>query len=128
MLCELLSLAGFECRSAGDGMEALALIDTFRPSAAIIDVGLPGVDGFEVARRIRSNPSLVRLKLIALTGYGQQSDRTQALDAGFDAHLVKPVRFDQLAQLLSDGEHGLDRNESGHDEPVRDDAGRDLPS
>jgi CheY-like chemotaxis protein len=111
-------------------MAALALIDEFRPCAAIIDVGLPGVDGFEVARRIRRDPSHAQLKLIALTGYGQQSDRTQALDAGFDAHLVKPVRFDQLAHLLSEREPGPDHGGSRREESVRDPVGRDadLPS
>ncbi len=106
MLCQLLARAGFECRAAGDGMEAIALIESFRPRAAIIDVGLPGIDGFEVARRIRHDPNHAQLALIAVTGYGQKADRKHALDAGFDAHLVKPVRFDQIAHLLF--EHELD--------------------
>jgi CheY-like chemotaxis protein len=66
----------------------------------VIDVGLPGIDGFEVAKRVRSEPSTNHVTLIAITGYGQQSDRTRALASGFDAHLVKPVKFEQLAQLL----------------------------
>jgi two-component system, chemotaxis family, CheB/CheR fusion protein len=100
MLCHLLTRAGLDCRAVGDGLEALALIDSFLPHAAIIDVGLPGIDGFEVARRIRRQPEHAELTLIAVTGYGQQNDRTLALRAGFDEHLVKPVKFDQLAQIL----------------------------
>ncbi|MBC7976358.1 MAG: response regulator, partial [Myxococcales bacterium] len=100
MLCHLLSRAGFDCRAVGDGMAALELIESFTPEAAIIDVGLPGIDGFEVARRIRSNPRNASVTLIAVTGYGQKSDRRTALEAGFNFHLVKPVKFDQLADLL----------------------------
>jgi two-component system, chemotaxis family, CheB/CheR fusion protein len=100
MLCHLLTRAGFDCRAVGDGTSALGLIDAFEPHAAIIDVGLPGIDGFELARRIRSGAKHARVTLIAVTGYGQQTDRSSALEAGFDSHLVKPVKFDQLAQLL----------------------------
>jgi two-component system CheB/CheR fusion protein len=99
MLCDLLTAAGFDCRSVGDGMAALDMIGSFKPHAAIIDVGLPGIDGFELARRIRSDSQLA-VRLIAVTGYGQKADRETAIDAGFDAHLIKPVKFDQLAKLL----------------------------
>ena len=106
MMCILLTRAGFDCKSAADGMEALALIEEFQPQAAVIDVGLPGIDGFEVARRLRSNPKNADLRLIAVTGYGQLSDKTLAHEAGFNSHLVKPVKFEQLARLLvkPDGE------------------------
>jgi CheY-like chemotaxis protein len=100
MLCDLLTSVGFECRSVGDGVEALALIESFQPRVAIIDVGLPGIDGFELARRIRRETRNANVTLIAVTGYGQMADRVSALDAGFDAHLVKPVKFEQLAPLL----------------------------
>ena len=100
MLCHLLTRAGFDCRSVGDGVSALALIEEFEPHAAIIDVGLPGIDGFEVARRIRNNPKHADVTLVALTGYGQKSDKARALAAGFNSHLVKPVKLDQLARLL----------------------------
>jgi len=99
MLCDLLTRAGFDCRAVGDGIAALDVIGTFKPHAAIIDVGLPGIDGFELARRIRNDAQLA-VRLIAVTGYGQKADRETALDAGFDAHLIKPVKFDQLAKLL----------------------------
>jgi two-component system, chemotaxis family, CheB/CheR fusion protein len=100
MLCHLLTRTGFDCRSAGDGVSALALIEEFEPHAAIIDVGLPGIDGFEVARRVRGNPKHADVTLVAVTGYGQKSDKARALAAGFDSHLVKPVKLDQLARLL----------------------------
>jgi two-component system CheB/CheR fusion protein len=100
LLCQLLSLAGFECHAADNGASGLALIDDVRPDVAIVDVGLPEVDGFAVARRIRAEPGHDRVSLIALTGYGQSSDRAQALEAGFDEHLVKPINAESLLQLL----------------------------
>jgi two-component system, chemotaxis family, CheB/CheR fusion protein len=99
-LCELLELAGFRCRSAGDGVSALALIGEARPDAAVIDIGLPGMDGLELARRLRDQPERARMYLVALSGYGQPSDRMNALRAGFDEHLVKPVNSDRLLALL----------------------------
>jgi two-component system CheB/CheR fusion protein len=101
MLCELLIDAGFECRSADSGAVALALIDEVRPDIAVLDVGLPEMDGLEVARRLRANPQLAGIRLVALTGYGQPSDRAIALQAGFDEHLVKPVHADDLLKLLA---------------------------
>src|SRR5688572_5720522 len=91
MLCDLLTIAGFECASADDGASGLALIDETRPDIAIIDLGLPSINGFDLAERLRSEPRHADLYLIALTGYGQPADRASALRAGFDAHLVKPV-------------------------------------
>ena len=118
MLCHLLKRAGFECEAIGDGPSALARLDAFRPDAAIIDVGLPGIDGFEVARRVRTQSRHPALTLIAVTGYGQQNDRELAKEAGFDAHMVKPVKFEQLVKLLSrtklssreDGDLAADRD------------------
>ncbi len=100
LLCQLLALAGFECHAADNGASGLALIDDVRPDVAIVDVGLPEVDGFAVARRIRAEPRHDRVSLIALTGYGQSSDRAQALEAGFDEHLVKPINAESLLQVL----------------------------
>ncbi len=99
VLCTLLTHAGFDCRSSDNGSAGLALIDDVRPVAAIVDIGLPGIDGLELARRIR-NGSNHDIYLIALTGYGQEGDRQMALDAGFDEHLVKPVDFAALQRLL----------------------------
>ncbi|MDQ3365617.1 MAG: PAS domain-containing protein [Myxococcota bacterium] len=101
MMLALLVRAGFDVRAAADGLAALTLIDDFRPHAAVVDVGLPGIDGFEVARRVRAQSKHHHVTLVALTGYGQQADRATAINAGFDAHLVKPVRLEQLLAILS---------------------------
>ena len=102
LLCELLTKAGFECVPAENGAAGLALIDELNPAVAILDVGLPEMDGFELARRLRSKPENADLFLIALTGYGQATDRAASRDAGFDEHLVKPVNIDELLRLLGD--------------------------
>jgi len=102
MLCEALETAGFECHTAGNGLDAIALIDRVRPDIAILDVGLPGIDGFEIARRVRGNPEHSEICLIALTGYGQASDRITSREAGFDEHLVKPARAETLLALIAD--------------------------
>lgn len=104
MLCELLTRAGFDCHSAERGDAGLALIRAHRPDIAVVDVGLPGIDGLEIARRVRSDPALAHVYLVALTGYGQATDRLTALNAGFDEHVVKPVRAHDLLDLLAVGE------------------------
>ena len=101
MLCSMLKLAGASCHEAADGASALALIDTVSPDAVILDVGLPHMDGLEVARRIRSNPRHAGIRLIALTGYGLASDRQATSEAGFDCHLVKPVQPVDLFQAIA---------------------------
>ncbi len=104
LLCHMLARAGWECRAAGDGLAALALVEGFRPHAAIIDVGLPGIDGFEVARRIRRDPAHANATLVAVTGYGQPTDRSAAMEAGFNTHIVKPVKLDELLRLIEPNE------------------------
>src|SRR6187402_2747845 len=104
VLCTLLTHAGFDCRSADNGSAGLALIDEVEPVAAIVDIGLPGIDGLELARRIRKSSNHREIYLIALTGYGQEGDRQMALDAGFDERLVKPVDFAALQRLLGRGQ------------------------
>src|SRR5262249_35185723 len=74
-----------------DGQAALALAQDTRPVAALLDIGLPVMDGYELARRLRALPGLEKIPLVALTGYGQPGDRMRSRDAGFDDHLVKPV-------------------------------------
>jgi two-component system CheB/CheR fusion protein len=100
MLCELLELSGFECHSAADGKLGVEMIREVKPDVALVDIGLPGLDGLEVARLLRQDPLHDELMLIALTGYGQREDREAARRAGFDTHLVKPVDFDALRALL----------------------------
>jgi two-component system CheB/CheR fusion protein len=100
LLCEVLAQHGLECATAESGRAALDLIDRVRPEIVILDVGLPEMDGFEVARRLRGNPEHAGVFLIGLTGYGQASDRTAGREAGFDEHLVKPVNVEELLRLL----------------------------
>ena len=95
-----LKALGHETRMAYNGEQALQAFDEFRPEIVLLDIGLPGINGYEVARRIRSRkPSGVRI--IAVTGWGQPEDRRQSAEAGFDVHLVKPVDEKQLLQVLS---------------------------
>ena len=74
---------------------------TGQPAAALVDIGLPGIDGYEVARRLRRDPATRSIRLIALTGYGLAEDQRRVLEAGFDQHLVKPVSIDQLLEALA---------------------------
>ena len=102
-LCQLLELKSYRVRMAADGGEALDAVREERPDVALVDIGLPDMDGYEVARRLRAEEDGGEpLPLIALTGYGQPDDRREALEAGFDLHLVKPVDPDQLFGLLAD--------------------------
>ncbi len=100
MLCELLELSGFLCHTAATGPLGLELIRELQPDVALIDIGLPDLDGLEVARQLRREPRNAGIQLIALTGYGQREDRDAARNAGFDTHLVKPVDFEALFALL----------------------------
>jgi PAS domain S-box-containing protein len=103
----LLETAGHEVHEANDGRAGLqAALDT-RPEVAIVDLGLPGIDGFELARRLRATAAGARIRLVALTGYGQPEDRARAAEAGFDAHLVKPVDERRLLAALTDHGDGL---------------------
>jgi two-component system, chemotaxis family, CheB/CheR fusion protein len=107
-LCTLLELAGFDCHAAENGADGITLMERVRPDIGIIDIGLPGIDGFELARRIRARPELGGLYLVALTGYGQPADRTMAIEAGFDEHLVKPLQPEDLTRLLSRADSALE--------------------
>jgi CheY-like chemotaxis protein len=96
-----LQLAGHEVDSSEDGPRGLDKLQTFRPEVAVIDVGLPGMDGYAVARAIREREDGTRMCLIALTGYGQAEDQRRALDAGFDIHLTKPIDPAKIQDLLA---------------------------
>jgi PAS domain S-box-containing protein len=100
MTAALLQAHGHAVRTAFDGGEALARAGEFRPDAILLDIGLPGLDGYEVARRVRSDPAFQGVRLIAVSGYGQQKDRDRSSAAGFDAHLVKPVDPQAVLDLL----------------------------
>ena len=101
MMSLVLELGGHEVRTAHDGPEALEAALRFQPQAVLCDIGLPGMNGYEVAARLREQPAFERTPLIALTGYGQEEARRRAKEAGFDYHLVKPVAPDALSALLS---------------------------
>ncbi len=97
----LLRLKGHEVRVGYDGAEALRAFDAFAPEIVLLDIGMPGMTGYEVARRLRAVPGAGGVLLVALTGYGQDEDRRRSREAGFDHHLVKPVDFDVLLGLLA---------------------------
>ena len=90
-------------RTAANGPEALQVALAFKPQIALLDIGLPVMDGYELARRLRESQDEPGLRLIAVTGYGQKSDKRRARAGGFDAHLVKPVGLEQLEAVLRPG-------------------------
>jgi PAS domain S-box-containing protein len=100
-LAELLRLSGHQVAVAHDGPDALRLAGDLPPDIVLLDLGLPGMDGYEVARHLRAQPALRDTRLVALSGYGQESDKRATAQAGFEAHLVKPVALDELMRLLA---------------------------
>jgi CheY-like chemotaxis protein len=100
-LAMLLRLAGHEVITAYEAESALRRLDERRPDLAVLDIGLPGVNGYDLARAIRARPKMHDLVLVALTGYGQPEDRGRAREAGFDHHLIKPAGFAELDKLLA---------------------------
>jgi PAS domain S-box-containing protein len=96
----LLELAGHEVETSEDGPSGLAKLLELRPDVALIDVGLPGMDGYALAREVRGRPQTRAIRLVALTGYGQAEDRRRALDAGFDLHVTKPLDASMLDEML----------------------------
>ena len=106
MLAEMLVALGHEAMAAGDGPEALRVLERFRPDLAILDIGLPGMDGYALATRIRALPGGDALRLIALSGYGQPDDRAAGARAGFDAYLVKPVDVARLQAEVAASRRG----------------------
>ena len=103
MLAEVLETFGHRVRSAPDGPSALALLEGFKPDVAILDLGLPGMDGYELATRIRDLPDHKELRLLALTGYSQPEDATHTEAAGFEVHLVKPIDIRRLLNHIVSG-------------------------
>nr|WP_267876711.1 ATP-binding protein [Massilia genomosp. 1] len=97
MMATMLGAYGYAVRHAADGVQGVQMARSFLPDVALVDIGLPGIDGYEVARRLRQDGDTRHIKLIALTGYGLADDQRRVLEAGFDKHLVKPV---DIAHLL----------------------------
>jgi CheY-like chemotaxis protein len=100
MTQRVLKSLGCAVEVAPDGITGLEMIKAARPDVALVDIGMPGIDGHEVARRIRQMPDGRALRLIAITGFGQPEDKQKAIEAGFDAHLVKPVSLGELTTVL----------------------------
>jgi CheY-like chemotaxis protein len=99
-LARLLKRAGHQVVLAHDGIEAVVRARELSPHFVVLDIGLPGMDGYEVVRRLRHETCCGESVMIAVTGYGQPEDRQRAIDAGFDHHLVKPVDFEELKRIL----------------------------
>ena len=97
----VLEYEGHRVDEAADGAEGLARAEATRPGVVLIDIGLPGLDGYEIARRIRARRGPEPI-LVAITGYGQADDRRRSQEAGFDAHLTKPVAPEHLADVLAE--------------------------
>jgi len=102
-LATMLSLMGHETHAVYDGHDAIAKASSYRPDMIVLDLGMPTVDGYEAARKIRSEPWSNGVVLVALTGWGQEEDRVRAKAAGFDFHLTKPAHPESLVKLLEVG-------------------------
>ena len=99
-LTMLLELLGHHATVVADGLAAVGTVRHGSFDLALVDIGLPGIDGYEVARRVRSLPNGKTMTLVALTGYGQEADKQRAFAAGFDEHLTKPVKIERLQAVL----------------------------
>jgi CheY-like chemotaxis protein len=100
-LVMLLKISGYTVAAAHTAEAGLALAQTFKPHFILLDLGLPAMGGYEVAKRIRSSPALNDLRMFAVTGYGQEDDKRRSAEAGFEAHLVKPINFDELLTSIA---------------------------
>ena len=101
-LAMLLEMMGYQVRTASDASSALSMMAEFLPQVALIDIGLPGLNGYELARQVRGMPQLRDITLIAQTGWGTDDDRQQARDAGFQHHLTKPLDHQRLEKILQE--------------------------
>jgi signal transduction histidine kinase/ActR/RegA family two-component response regulator len=119
LLAEALHMFGCRTCVAHDGPETLRVAGEFAPDVALLDIGLPVMDGYELAGRLRGTPRGERIHLVAVTGYGQESDRRRAAEAGFDAHLVKPVDIDRVFELIGRYRADTSRSEESPCAPVQ---------
>jgi CheY-like chemotaxis protein len=97
----MLEIEGCETRTAFSGPEALKVAEEFQPDVALLDIGMPGLTGYDVARMLRSSSRTAEVFLVAVTGWGQAHDKQAAHDAGFDAHLTKPINLQQVIDLIA---------------------------
>jgi CheY-like chemotaxis protein len=109
LMRELLEVRGYQVTEACDGLEALEMLEQTRPDILLLDLGMPKLDGFGVVRKIRDNPRLVDLPVLAVTAYAMRGDREQVLNAGFDGYLSKPI---DAAALATEIERLIDRSGS----------------
>jgi CheY-like chemotaxis protein len=98
---EILRLLGNEVLVAHDGLAAVDAVEEWHPEIVLLDIGLPGIDGYEVAKRVRQTAYGKNVRLVALTGWGQDQDRQRTSDSGFDQHWVKPVGLEKLKEISS---------------------------
>ncbi len=110
-LAMLVQAAGHDVRKAYHGSAVLEAALDYRPNLVLLDIGLPGLTGYEVAQQLRQQPALQNTVLVAMTGYGQESDRQRSREAGFDYHLVKPAAFGKVLEILAIITERLLRNE-----------------
>jgi CheY-like chemotaxis protein len=108
MLAMLLQMDGHEVMTADNGPQAVAMAADHHPDVVLLDIGMPGMDGYEVAYRLRQNPALAGEIIVALTGYGQKEDQEHTRRAGFDYHLVKPVDMEALRRVLRGDVRGIE--------------------
>ena len=106
-LALLIGLSGHSTQIAHNGADALEVVRAQRPDVVLLDIGLPGMDGYEVARRLRAVDANKDILLVAVTGYSQDDDRRQAVDAGFNHHLVKPLDYAALEVILGDASRAI---------------------
>ena len=118
-LAMLLQLDGHETHTAHDGVEAVDAAERLRPDVVLLDIGLPRLNGYEVCRRIREQPWGKDMVLVALTGWGQEEDRQRSREAGFDAHMVKPVDHDVLAEAARLAGHRQERTITSNSRVIR---------
>jgi len=97
----LLKASGHDVRTAYTGPTAVVEAIDYNPDVMLLDIGLPGLSGYEVAKRIRQQPAIKNAVLVAMTGYGQETDRQQSQEAGFDHHLTKPADFGKVKEILA---------------------------
>jgi len=116
LLRELLELRGYTVLEACDGQEALRIIEQTQPELLLLDIGMPVMDGFAVIRRIRENPRLAKLPVVAVTAYAMRGDQERILNSGFDGYLSKPVNSSSLAsellRVLAHGSHAANPDQA----------------
>lgn len=108
LLCIVLDRAGYEPRAAACAADALALASEFEPQVALLDIGLPGTDGYDLARLLRATPTFEHCRFIAVSGYGSPESIARSIAAGFEAHLTKPVEIGEVLAAIRGNDRQTD--------------------